>query len=772
MCIHLLCIGATAVHFSSLYLIAVYQISDLKSELRKKQQEVTDFQTTQKSEYLIQLAKEKEALAVRVEELIMEKCEPTGDEFSSGQGANELKRLRAENSAMLEETKRLHIELEEAKPEQPGGERVTRITPADGRLGGRRNDREQLINSEGAAYHRIQDGHKHVSNTSSNDRNKSRRHDRNVDGISGDGPLFYEGQTVQVRLEGSDSWSSATVDAVRSTVETLGAGRDGGGNHGRYLYTVWFSNGGREDDILENRIRAADDTWGAGHRSVSPTMVRRDDGETVIRQKTFRVGEEVLARDGGSSANVWASAQVVSRTATGTYVVMFRGSADEVDLHPTMLRARGRDGDDPSESFTSPAATNSKSLTSAEEAEIRYEEKREELLAKARAAIPKVLRRGDEVLARYPPGPNSNSVWGIGVIVEVGTKGMHYDISFDRGHMGENIPCVFVRRWNENSAVSLTTAGDLLLSGDTVLAQRDSGRADGDWFPAKVKENNGGRGTASIVFVGEDEVVTSTRQTKVIPLYLSSQQTGGDHDCDDDRPEIPRSPPPPTKPLRAKKHHKGDIVLACAPKLKPWTPAVIIEVAGRGRYSVEWADGTRLDSLLFMHIASFDGPPRENDDRSMSTAAPSRPQADGDRDRCVSRDVDGTSHDEGPATEGRPGHGSKSQSRLRQRQFSVGEPVIARCEDENIWSPGSIRNVCERGKYDVDFTDGTQALELSFFFIRGLDVYSTGVGGDGKEEGTHGGNIDTAQPYDGYGSEGGSLCDKIDVGDSVSSILK
>lgn len=599
----------------------------------------------QHSERLVKLVEEKEALIKKVEKLITEKHEATVDLSSSGRG-NELERLRAQNSTLLTEIRRLRIDLDAAKIHASTAGCKTHMMSADGRLIGN-EDNGECLNIVDRDSRRSVGGQRNLNSTC-RDRNGSWRNDRSIRGNSASGPLFYEGQTVQIHRTGSESWPIATIEAVRSTVEE-------GVNNGTYLYMVWYAGGGREDGVPGSRIRAA----------------------------------EGATSDGPSNSSTDMSSKAI------------------------------------------PA-------TPAEEAGLRYEEKREELLAKARAAVPKSFEPGNIVLAKHS-GLNSNNAWGVGVVANVDQKGLHCDINFHTGDFETNIPSIFVRHWGGSSGIFLSSAENFLLPGDAVLAHRDGERGDGSWFPAKVKERNGPNGKPSITFVGEEASITSTRQTKVLPLYLSLLQEEG---CQSGRPEVPRNPPPPTKAVRAKKHHEGDIVLACVPKFKAWTPALIIGTEGRGRYSVEWADGTRVDSLLFMHIASYEGPGQKSN-HLMASATTSRLQGvarrdggDGEGGNCTTsqdghsdhQDAIGERHKYLSSNTGQP------QVRVRQRQLNVGEPVLAKGEDQTVWVPGSVKRVCGGGKYDLDLTDGSTAEGLSFFFIRTLDIHDTSAEGSNSSD--------------------------------------
>lgn len=730
-------------HFNPRLLIVRVQLADLTSDLRQKQLEVNTLKSLQKSEHVLKLAEEKEALAMRVEQLITEKDEATASlqyvanakEHPNSKVLAELERLRAQNSAMRAETARLRADL--------GSSNIWADTNVC-----RNARRENRKTSCDGCFTDREEDYEHVGD-------RRHRQGKVISGGTDDGPRFHEGQAVESRRTGSGSWSLAVVDEVISTLETLGGGDR---NNKAYIYTLCYDGGGREDGVQERRIRMAQS--GAGDESPpapSARIVKRGDGETVIRQKAFRPGDDVLARDtsgGRPSPDKWTPAEVVRRNSNGTYIVVFDGTTDEVDLHPTMLRMpadfdKGGESDRRERGGDSGQSSARKkfgvvALTPAEEAELRYDEQREALLEKARAALAQPFKCGQEVLAKYPRLSSKNA-WGIGVVAEVDGNGLRCDISFDCGDFESNIPCIFVRPKRGEGGV-LSRAREQLRQGDAVLAQKDGAGNGGEWFPARIKEKDGGRdGNCSVAFV--EEGIATVPLKAVYPLYLSSRSEG---QSTHDRLDVPDYPPPPTKPVRAKKHREGDIVLACVPKLKAWTPAVITGAQGRGRYSVEWADGTKVESLLFMHIASLVGVQRENAPSvSQNTEAECKvDNGSGGGDSGVAGNDEqvgeSTARDGDPQeVSGKESHSSTSrpktggiQSRLRQRHLSVGEPVLAKVLGQDVWAPGCIKKVHGEGKYDVDFTNGAQEEGLSFLYIRGLtvhDVESEG-GGYGQED--------------------------------------
>ncbi|CAM9497383.1 unnamed protein product, partial [Scytosiphon promiscuus] len=661
---------------------ALKQVADLKADLSLKEKQIAALRKSQTAEYTRKLAEEKEALAERVESLIAElerkhgsgsgetgraRASSITSSISSQKGrsggpheANEPERLRAQNLKMREELSRLRADL------------------------------DLMVNREKSSK---EDGGS----------GRVKRRDRT------DGAQFYEGQAVECRDEGGGSWRPATIDSGQLKVEPLGG--EGRGNR-RYIYSVYFSDRGgeRADDVPEHRIRElAGGEDGALEGQGSSRVTKNRDGETVIRARVFEAGDLVLVRDAGSGRSgtgkekEWTFGEVVRRNGNGTYrVAVLGGRAEGKDFHPTMVRAQaypagddhgdakgGRDSREPSA-----AMTKTKTTSPEEEAEIRYAEEREELLALARDALPPPVEVDQEVIAKN----GGSNVWGSGLVVSVEDDNRRCTVEFDFGDVEERLPCIFVR---PRGGVDLSFDRDAARHGDAVLAQkskrRDAGGGDdgADWFAARFERHGRGdedRGSCYLVFAGE-KTVSRVQAARVRPLYLAPR---GGHHAGDEGATIPGDPPPPTKPVRAKKHQEGDIVLASIPRARRWTPALITAVKGRGRYAVEWADGVQAESLLFTHIASMDSPGRK---------------------------------------------GAFSTVRLRQRALAVGEPVLAKMPEHDYWSPGCVVKVDGGGRYDVRFTDGTTAEGLSFLFVRGLSTQESS--GDASGEGARGGRVNS-----------------------------
>ena len=742
------------------------KVMELTSDLLDKEKQIAALRKLQDVNYTLKLAEEKEKLAVRVERLVAEANNKhhrttTPDEsrqarVSSSESAAaghskvslaELERLRAQNAEMRKERARLRTQLDliEMGSTRGGG----------GGGGGQ-------VDGGGQG-----DGH---WETKPNDASGAR---------------FYEGQVVECRKEGSDSWYPATVELVRQTVEPLGRTREESGAK-TYIYSVYFDDkkGTCEDSVPEYRLRATaggDGDGGSGQGS--SWVVKNRDGETIVRSRVFGPGDAVLVRDSGSARSagkgdpMWTLGEVVRRNDGGTYrVVVAGGDPEGSDFHPAMLRARedprsgaGGGGD------KGGCQTKTKTASPAEEAEMQYAMQRERLLSVARAALPEPLQAGQEVLAKN----GGSTVWGPGVVVSVGDDGLYCTVEFDFGDVEESIPSIFVRPRRGAGSVSDGRAH----IGDSVLAQKvkkeDPGGGDGgrDWYSARFERYHDDNNTdfCYVVFAGE-KAVSKVRASRVRPLYLSGSESekhgSGDGDI------IPENPPPPTKPVRAKKHQEGDVVLACIPKAKKWTPALITGVKGRGRYSVEWADGTKADSLLFMFIASMDRPARKG---AFSVA--SAPEATPDDPHATSTTGGHTENDDGRERGGsgggsgggrnrrtsvrlstagdNPAAAAAAVVRIRQRALAVGEPVLAKkTPDHDFWSPGSVTRAAGGGKYDVRFTDGTTTEDLSFLFVRGLGSKGGGdADGDGGEVGV-GGSSDGGES-DSNRSPGASVGDTV-----------
>ncbi|CAM9607448.1 unnamed protein product [Ectocarpus sp. 12 AP-2014] len=727
--------------------------ADLKADLSLKEKQVAALRKSQAVEYTLKLAEEKEALQVRVERLIAESnskhdsgirgrttsfnstssSQKEQSAASNEASLAELERLRAQNLNMRKESARLRAELELVEMRGDSG---------SGREhGGRSRNRDSM------------------------DRGRARQY------CHSDGARFYEGQAVECRKQGSDSWLPATVDSVRLTIEPLGGGGDSGGgdsrgSHRTYMYGVYFNGeeNGRRDDVPEFRIRAADSGDGNGPGQGSSRVVIDRDGETVIRSRVFGAGDLVLVRDGGGGRTnqdnkKWTLGEVIRRNDNGTYrVLVSGGQAEGKDFHPTMLRAQ----DGPMNSFGSGcdihdqpgvSQTKTKATSPAEEAEIRYAERREELLELARGDLPAPLHVGQEVIAKS----GGSTVWSSGVVVVTDSDDLRCRVEFDSGDIEDNLPCIFVR---PRRGGDLASGGDAR-TGDAVLAQKtrkqDTRSGDrGDWFAARFRSYDEDDADSCYVTFDGERASSQVQATRVRLLYPSARGGGGrrnDRPGDNDA-MIPGNPPPPTKPVRAKKHREGDIVLACIPTVRKWTPAVITGVKGHGRYSVEWADFVREKPLLFMHIASMQGPSRKraisvghkknSDDSADSHHATTRAPASGASGASGDGDTGSDERRSRILSAEGSASGTTPSVRLRQRALNVGEPVLAKkAPDQGFWSPGSVTRADGGGRYDVRFTDGTTAEDLSFLFVRGLSVEQSSGDGRGGEVDTRSGKITT-----------------------------
>lgn len=724
------------------------KVTELKSELSHKEEQIATLRKSQAAAYTLKLAEEKEALAVRIERLIAEANDKhrgaaTEDSGQSGRAPSsaghtksslaESERLRAQNLEMRKETARLRAALDLVEM----------------------GDKHGGCGSGGGGGHGDEDSDKKKNGTG--------------------GARYYEGQAVECRKKGSDSWYPATIDSARLTVEPLS--RSGGGDSKTYMYSVFFDNkeGAFEDRIPESRLRRmgcgeGDDDPGQG----SSWVVKNSEGETLIHSRVFGPGDLVLVRNSGSGSSnkgskKWSFGEVIRRNDSGTYRVLVLGGQPEGnDFHPTMLRAQDHPADDEEVGSgagvtlrgVAPHRTSADSTietprpkaniaSPSEEAEVQYAQKQEELLRLARGALPAPLQVGQEVLAKN----GGSTVWGPGIVVSIDNSDLHCCVEFDFGDVEENTPCIFVRPRRGEDLTSHRCAR----TGDAVLAQKakkqDTGGGDGrDWLNARFERYHGDdKDVCYVVFAGEN-AVCRVRATQVRPLYFTTP-TKGDHPRDEDM--IPGNPPPPTKPVRAKKHHEGDVVLASIPKIKKWTPALITGVKGRGRYSVEWADGVRADSLLFMFIASMEGRPARK--HAFSVGSP----VDGDNNK-----------NESGASRDRP-HGRRMSAgaaaaavRLRQPALTVGEPVLAKkAADHSFWTPGTITRADGGGKYDVQFTDGTTAADLSFLFVRALSSQEDGGDdGEGGEVGMRGDRIDSASDSKRRSEKGTAVGDMVREG--------
>ncbi|CAM9744449.1 unnamed protein product, partial [Hapterophycus canaliculatus] len=717
-------------------------VTELKADLGLKEKQIAALRRSQTAEYTRKLSEEKDALAERVDKLLAEsknkhdsgsaevdraRVSSFTSSMSSRKGqsrvsheANELGRLRAQNLQMREDMSRLRTELDLME------NRVKSAKNSSSGGGGGDDDRGG--------------GH-------------GKKRDR------AEGARFYEGQAVECRNEGEDFWRPATIDSGRLKIEPLGG--EGRGSR-TYIYSVNFSDksGKREGDIPEYRIReraAGED--GTRRGQGSSRVTKNPDGETVIRSRVFEAGDVVLVRDGDRGTSdtgkkqEWTFGEVMRRNGDGTYrVAVLGGRAEGKDFHPTMVRAQTHpEGDDhrvryghgdtqgdrgTRESSATPTKTKTTSL--AEEAEIRYAEQREELLAIARDALPASLEVGQEVIAKN----GGSNVWGSGIVASVEENNRHCTVEFDFGDVEEHLPCIFVR---PRERADLSFDRDAARAGDAILAQKskrqDAGGGDGaDWFTARFERHGrggGDEGSCYVTFAGE-QVVSRVLATRVQPLYVTPRDG---HHARNEGMIIPGDPPPPTKPVRAKKHQEGDIVLACIPRAKRWTPALITGVKGRGRYAVEWADGVQVDALLFTHIASMDSPVRKGSfavgkDVGAATVDNNIDSAKSARGKSFGRGND----EDGGCGAGQRASGNASAAataveavRLRQRALTVGEPVLAKTSEHNYWSPGCVVKADGGGRYDVRFTDGTMAEDLSFLFVRGLTAQESSGDGNGEK---------------------------------------
>lgn len=569
--------------------------------------------------------------------------------------------------------------------------------------------------------------------------------------------IYIEGQAVECRKKGSDLWYPATIESARLTVEPLG--RSSGGDSKTYVYSAYFGDkeGTYEDHIPESRLRRTARVDGDGDPGQGSTwVVKNSEGETLVRSRVFGPGDLVLVRNSGSGSSdkgskKWSCGEVIRRNDSGTYrVVVLGGQPEGSDFHPTMLRAQDHPADDEevgSDSMTTTPRKKTSIASPAEEAETQYAKERDELLVLARGVLPAPLQVGQEVLAKN----GGSTVWGPGVVVSIDDSNLRCSVEFDFGDVEDNIPCIFVRpRRGED-----VTSHGRVRTGDAVLAHRakeqDTGAGDGrDWLNARFERyHEYEKDLCYVVFAGEN-AVSRVGVTQVRPLYFTALTEGGPPRDED---MIPGHPPPPTKPVRAKKHHEGDVILACIPKVKKWTPALITRVKGRGRYSVEWADGIRADSLLFMFIASMEGSVRKG-------AFAVGPPVVGDSSTKNESDTSRNDPDGGKMSAG----GAAAAVRLRQRALAIGEPVLAKkTADDSFWSPGTITKADGGGKYDVQFTDGTTAEDLSFLFVRALASQANGGDGGG------GGDLETrGDMTDGDASDRNQPPEKATaVGDTV-----
>ena len=724
------CVG---IHLKHIPLVE--QFADLKDELIRKEQQLSSLKGMLDSNHVLRPVEANESTVNKSEKLNAQSNEHAtrdgnskvlrSSRESTKPERAELERLWAQNSAMRAEIASLRSELHtvysrERKSHNHGGEggdsRSFSSASETERTGNCRRSRDHASNGE-------------VVQRTFNPKSK---HDSN------NGPVFYEGQAVECRTVGSGTWKPAVVDSVHLISDTVGSSRDRGSK--TYAYTVWFDRGGSENNVPEVRIRSAKgyelDDGG------SPCAVHQSGG-TIIRMRVFRPGEIVFARDSGSKGK-WSRAEVVRRDTKGMYYVLFDGRTEEHVLHPTMLRstddlkqntARGHhsDGGDAIGIDEDSRGEYTKSVVAspAEKAELRYAEQRETLLEAARYALPELVKVGHEVLARYP----GREAWGAGTVVGQGKDEVHLSVDFDSGNFTENLPFIFTTPRLTGNLLSDQTH---VFPGDAVLAQKDDTSSSDDWYPARFKryENDG---YCSLVFVGE-ETLTSIRTVRAHLLYGKTKNDG--------LVEIPGVPPPPTKPVRAKKHRDGDLVLACIPKIKAWAPALVTGSKGHGRYSVEWADGEKSDSLLFMFMATLGYCGKGDTSATVTGRHPlSRDRPSGSsnvrhNDRALEGDnvVEGTPNVLNPQScvEGDVDDGTsksaKKYVRLRQPQLKVGEPVLAKSLHNSVWAPGSIKKVLGDGRYDVLFTDGSNAEGLSFIYIRTLDLVTLSEnGGDSPE---------------------------------------
>lgn len=714
------------------YLYLTEQLANLKADVRQQKQENIALKTIQKSAYVLQLAEEKEALAGKVDRLIT-KSYQDDEESSRGRTFNslkkptdtellvELEKLRTQNSAMRVESVRLQAELDLNKipdsevPDQGDGH-IARGSYS----GGREKLRRRQFTHE---------GHTSGDRFSAKGSNPTPEPHGRLKSVNG--AMFYEGQAVTCHKVGSDSWWPAVIDSARLLIETVRSRNSRGKK--TYVYSVWYEKGGKEDGIPEHRIRSNEgDT--ADHLSLASKGVNYD-GETAIHARIFRSGDVVLARNNRSGGN-WSYAEVLRRNNNGTYFVVFNGRSDEPNLlHPTMIRELRKPEYpggflDKGSGASEPTSTSARMVPTslAKEAELVYGEQRETLLMLAREILPKPFEVGQEILAKYP----GSIAWGPGVVGISNADNLHYCVDFDSGDFHEHLPFIFLRpRWESD-----LSAGSNIHVGDPILAQKQGAGNSEDWFPASFNGHEGD-GYYLVTFFGEQGTV-SVHKTRVRSVYTIP--------TDSSPLEIPANPPPPTKPLRAKKHHEGDIVLACIPTIKAWTPAIITGVKGRGRYSLEWADATKVDSLLFRHIVSVKDLARKND-----IALKSRQYNldDQDASRVVSND--GSFNRRAEKSQGVRNNGemlarsldhgvgleasnaAEAHLHQQQRRLEIGEPVLAKMHTQDYWSPGSIKKVHGGGKYDIQFTDGTVAEDISSLLIRDRSHLESNNNGDEDE---------------------------------------
>lgn len=699
-------------------------------ELQRKEQVIASLKATkpnQDSHFVQEVAKDAELTASKNDTPITDVMEhDMGDSHGSfthssckitngtGPQVTELERLRTQNSALMTEIASLRSKLDS----------VCSRDHKSKRCGESCRDAHSFSSDGGV---KESDGSGNLRNRvmSSEEANRARTF-KNRRGSTA-GPLFYEGQAVECRVKCSDNWRSATVDSVRSVFESVGDTGDRGDK--TFNYTVWFDKGGSEKDVPEGRIRSL---RGNDQDSSQPPRTVHRDGEAIIRMRVFVLGENVLARDGGSRGEL-SHAKIVRRNEDGTYCVAFNGSSEERDLHSTMLHSLdddlqqklvGRDEGDTVGAEDDSCGDRAKSVavSAAEEAELRYAAKRESLLTAACGALPGLMKVGQEVLARYP----GRDAWGPGLVVGLSKDGLHLSIDFDSGEFVDKLPFIFVRsRFTGN----LSRGKSQVYPGDAVLAQKEGTPSSGDWYLAHFKSYQR-NGDCSLIFDGE-EATTTINAARAQLLYDRSTKDGP--------AEIPGFSPPPTKPVRTKKRHDGDIVMACIPKVKAWSPALVTVSEGRGRYTVEWADGEKANSLLFVYMASLGKEEQESESTIVTERCASskdRPAGSSDVRRNDEDIIEGDEMAEAQNAQNAQFCGSvdftetaralRTHVRLRQPQLKVGEPVLAKSQQDRMWASGLIKNVRGNGKYDVLFTDGSVEEGLSFLFIRTLDFEASG----------------------------------------------
>ncbi|CAN0308353.1 unnamed protein product, partial [Discosporangium mesarthrocarpum] len=197
---------------------------------------------------------------------------------------------------------------------------------------------------------------------------------------------------------------------------------------------------------------------------------------------------------------------------------------------------------------------------------------------------------------------------------------------------------------------------------------------------------------------------------------------------------IPGKAPNPTKPVRAKKCHRGDLVMACIPGAKEWSPAVVTGARGQGKYSLEWADGDVEDALLFMYMVPLLSPPSNVSPATNTSSAhpckdkPPTEQAESPRQGLRKEGGKGKPAETQSVRSARPeSPGSMSLSgseklhrvlRIRQKRLVVGEAVLARRPNNDNWQPGVVEEVEGGGSYTVAFSGGSKESGLSFAYIR------------------------------------------------------